>query len=49
MESFDMVVIGGGTAGLVTVSGSAQLGAKVALIEREKLGGEGLRIPKIVK
>jgi pyruvate/2-oxoglutarate dehydrogenase complex dihydrolipoamide dehydrogenase (E3) component len=42
MESFDMVVIGGGTGGLVTASGSAQLGAKVALIERDKLGGECL-------
>jgi pyruvate/2-oxoglutarate dehydrogenase complex dihydrolipoamide dehydrogenase (E3) component len=42
METFDMVVIGGGAAGLVTASGSAQLGAKVALIERGKLGGECL-------
>lgn len=42
MESFDLVVIGGGAGGLVTASGAAQLGAKVALIERERLGGECL-------
>ena len=42
MEHFDVVVIGGGTAGLVTASGCARLGRKVALIEREKLGGDCL-------
>src|SRR3954452_8359215 len=41
-ENFDVVVIGGGTAGLVTASGCAQLGRRVALIEREKLGGDCL-------
>jgi pyruvate/2-oxoglutarate dehydrogenase complex dihydrolipoamide dehydrogenase (E3) component len=41
-ESFDVVIIGGGTAGLVTASGCARLGRKVALIEREKLGGDCL-------
>jgi pyruvate/2-oxoglutarate dehydrogenase complex dihydrolipoamide dehydrogenase (E3) component len=41
-ESFDVIVIGGGTAGLVTASGCARLGRKVALIEREKLGGDCL-------
>lgn len=41
-ESFDVVVIGGGTAGLVNASGCARLGRKVALIEREKLGGDCL-------
>lgn len=42
MEVFDLVVIGGGAGGLVTASGAVQLGAKVALIERERLGGECL-------
>src|SRR5205809_7490174 len=41
-EQFDVVVIGGGTAGLVTASGCARLGRKVAIIEREKLGGDCL-------
>lgn len=42
METFDLAVIGGGTAGLVTSAGAASLGAKVALIERDRLGGECL-------
>jgi pyruvate/2-oxoglutarate dehydrogenase complex dihydrolipoamide dehydrogenase (E3) component len=41
-ESFDVVVIGGGTAGLVTASGCARLGRKVALIEKAALGGDCL-------
>lgn len=41
-ETFDVVIIGGGTAGLVTASGCARLGRKVALIEREALGGDCL-------
>ena len=44
-ESFDVVVIGGGTAGLVTASGCARLGRRTALIERERreaLGGDCL-------
>jgi pyruvate/2-oxoglutarate dehydrogenase complex dihydrolipoamide dehydrogenase (E3) component len=36
------VVIGGGTAGLVIAAGAAALGARVALIERERLGGDCL-------
>lgn len=39
---YDMVVLGGGTAGLVTAAGAAGLGAKVALIERHLLGGDCL-------
>jgi pyruvate/2-oxoglutarate dehydrogenase complex dihydrolipoamide dehydrogenase (E3) component len=42
MTQFDVIVIGGGTAGLVTASGCARLGRRVALIEREKLGGDCL-------
>ena len=41
-EPFDVVVIGGGTAGLVTASGCARLGRRVALIEKEALGGDCL-------
>lgn len=42
MERFDLIAIGGGTAGLVTVAGAANLGLKAALIEREALGGDCL-------
>jgi pyruvate/2-oxoglutarate dehydrogenase complex dihydrolipoamide dehydrogenase (E3) component len=41
---YNLVVIGGGTAGLVTAAGAAGLGAKVALIERHLLGGDCLNI-----
>ncbi len=41
-EQFDVIVIGGGTAGLVTASGCARLGRRVAMIEREALGGDCL-------
>jgi pyruvate/2-oxoglutarate dehydrogenase complex dihydrolipoamide dehydrogenase (E3) component len=40
---YDIGVIGGGAAGLTVASGSAQLGAKTLLIEKEKeLGGDCL-------
>ncbi len=39
---YNMVVVGAGTAGLVTAAGAAGLGAKVALIERRLLGGDCL-------
>lgn len=41
-DRFDLVVIGGGTAGLVTAAGAAGLGARVALVERDRLGGDCL-------
>jgi pyruvate/2-oxoglutarate dehydrogenase complex dihydrolipoamide dehydrogenase (E3) component len=40
--SYDFVVIGGGTAGLVSAVGAATLGARVALVERDRLGGDCL-------
>lgn len=39
---YDLVVIGGGTAGLVTTVGAAGLGARVAIIEKHLLGGDCL-------
>jgi pyruvate/2-oxoglutarate dehydrogenase complex dihydrolipoamide dehydrogenase (E3) component len=39
---YNLVVIGGGTAGLVSAAGAAGLGAKVALVERHLLGGDCL-------
>jgi pyruvate/2-oxoglutarate dehydrogenase complex dihydrolipoamide dehydrogenase (E3) component len=39
---YNVVVIGAGTAGLVTAAGTAGLGGRVALIERAKMGGDCL-------
>lgn len=39
---YNLVVIGGGTAGLVSAVGAASLGARVALVERHWLGGDCL-------
>ena len=41
---YNLVVIGAGTAGLVCAAGAAGLGAKVALIERELMGGDCLNV-----
>jgi pyruvate/2-oxoglutarate dehydrogenase complex dihydrolipoamide dehydrogenase (E3) component len=41
---YNLVVIGGGSAGLVTAAGAAGLGAKVALVERGLLGGDCLNV-----
>jgi pyruvate/2-oxoglutarate dehydrogenase complex dihydrolipoamide dehydrogenase (E3) component len=41
---YHLVVIGAGTAGLVTAAGAAGLGAKVALIERSLMGGDCLNV-----
>ena len=38
-QSFDLVVIGGGPGGYVGAIRAAQLGMKVACVERDKLGG----------
>ncbi len=43
-KHYNLVVIGAGTAGLVTASGAAGLGAKVALIERDLMGGDCLNV-----
>ncbi|MFV1992699.1 MAG: NAD(P)/FAD-dependent oxidoreductase [Acidiferrobacterales bacterium] len=39
---FDLCVIGGGAAGLVVAAGGVGLGAKVVLIEKNRLGGDCL-------
>src|SRR5882724_4029589 len=41
---YDLVVIGGGTAGLVSAVGAAGLGARVALVERRLFGGDCLNV-----
>jgi pyruvate/2-oxoglutarate dehydrogenase complex dihydrolipoamide dehydrogenase (E3) component len=41
---YNIVVIGAGTAGLITAIVGAGLGAKVALIERHLMGGDCLNV-----
>ena len=41
---YNLVVIGAGTAGLITANGAAGLGAKVALIEKHLMGGDCLNV-----
>lgn len=41
---YHLVVIGAGTAGLVTAAGAAGLGARVALVERHLMGGDCLNL-----
>jgi len=42
MPDFDLIVIGAGSAGLSVTAGAAQLGQRVALIERDAMGGDCL-------
>jgi pyruvate/2-oxoglutarate dehydrogenase complex dihydrolipoamide dehydrogenase (E3) component len=41
---YNLVVLGAGTAGLVTAVGAAGLGAKVALVEKHFMGGDCLNV-----
>ncbi len=41
---YNLVVLGGGPAGLVCAAGAAGLGAKVAMVERHLLGGDCLNV-----
>ena len=43
-DRYSLVVVGAGTAGLVAAHAAAALGAKVALIERNLLGGDCLNV-----
>ena len=42
VSDYDIIVIGGGSGGLVVAVGAAQLGARVALVEKKALGGDCL-------
>lgn len=42
MEEFDTIVLGGGTAGVVAAQSAVEQGARVALIEPNRLGGYSL-------
>jgi pyruvate/2-oxoglutarate dehydrogenase complex dihydrolipoamide dehydrogenase (E3) component len=41
---YNLVVVGAGTAGLVSAAGAAGLGAKVALVEKHLMGGDCLNV-----
>jgi alkyl hydroperoxide reductase subunit AhpF len=41
---YNLLVIGGGSAGLVAAVGAAGVGAKVALVEKYLLGGDCLNV-----
>lgn len=41
-KEYDLVAVGGGTAGLVSAAGAAYLGARPAIVERNALGGDCL-------
>jgi pyruvate/2-oxoglutarate dehydrogenase complex dihydrolipoamide dehydrogenase (E3) component len=41
---YNLVVIGAGTAGLVSAAGAAGLGARVALVEKRLMGGDCLNV-----
>jgi len=43
-SNYNMVVIGAGTAGLITAIATATLGGKVALIEKHLMGGDCLNV-----
>lgn len=43
-DRYHLVVIGAGTAGLVSAAGAAGLGARVALVERHLMGGDCLNV-----
>ena len=43
-KRYQLVVIGGGTAGLVSAAIAAGLGARVALVERHSMGGDCLNV-----
>jgi pyruvate/2-oxoglutarate dehydrogenase complex dihydrolipoamide dehydrogenase (E3) component len=42
MDRYNLIVLGGGSGGLMVAAGAAGLGARVALVESGKMGGECL-------
>src|SRR6516165_579178 len=39
-REFDLVIVGAGSGGLTAAGFAAQLGAKVALVEKDRIGGD---------
>ena len=42
-DAYDLVIIGGGAAGLIAAPFAVQLGARVAFIEKDRIGGDCTR------
>ena len=42
MDTYDLTIIGGGSAGLVLAVAGAKLGKKIALVEKHRIGGDCL-------
>ena len=42
MERYDLIAVGGGTAGLVSAAGAATLGLRAALVEREHVSARAI-------
>lgn len=42
MRRYDLVTVGGGTAGIIAAQTAGRLGARVALVERDRTGGDCL-------
>ncbi len=40
MDDFDLIIIGAGSGGITAARFAAQLGAKVALVEKDRIGGD---------
>ncbi len=40
MQDFDLIVVGAGSAGVWAAPFAARLGARVALVEKERIGGD---------
>ena len=41
-DSFDVVILGGGPGGYVAALRAAQLGAKTAIVEKDRIGRQGV-------
>ena len=39
-QTYDLVIVGGGSAGLTAAGFAVQLGARVALVEKHRIGGD---------
>jgi pyruvate/2-oxoglutarate dehydrogenase complex dihydrolipoamide dehydrogenase (E3) component len=42
MERYNVIVLGAGSGGLTVAAGTAMLGARVALLEKHRMGGDCL-------